>query len=124
MDGSDNGSFYSGRVEVRQPSGSWGTVCDDSFDDNDALVICKMLGYERGTAKIEAHYGQGAGNIFMDDMECNGNERSIFECHYSGWGTHNCEHNEDAAVECQLTGLHSVMNMTESTLVRSHFPSK
>lgn len=38
-----SGGGSSGRVEVRV-MGSWGTVCDDSFGDEEAKVVCRMLG--------------------------------------------------------------------------------
>ena len=38
----------SGRVEVYVTQiEEWGTICDDYFDNDEAKVICNMLGYRQ-----------------------------------------------------------------------------
>uniref|UniRef100_A0A8B9B9W6 SRCR domain-containing protein n=1 Tax=Anser brachyrhynchus TaxID=132585 RepID=A0A8B9B9W6_9AVES len=86
-----------GRVEILHNQ-SWGTICDDGWDVQSASVVCKMLGYNSAIAAFTA--AGGTGQIWLDDVNCRGNEESIYDCAKSNWGTHNCSHSEDAGVEC------------------------
>uniref|UniRef100_A0A8C6DQS8 SRCR domain-containing protein n=1 Tax=Moschus moschiferus TaxID=68415 RepID=A0A8C6DQS8_MOSMO len=90
----------SGRVEVRH-QGAWGTVCDDLWDLNEAEVVCRQLGCGRAVSALgKAHFGPGAGDIFLDNLQCAGAERHLGQCVHSGWSEHNCGHHEDAGAIC------------------------
>ncbi|KAM6078886.1 macrophage receptor MARCO [Theristicus caerulescens] len=86
-----------GRVEIFH-QGSWGTICDDGWSTQDATVVCRMLGYSLAVSAFTAT--PGTGRIWLDDVNCRGTERSIFDCPKPDWGVNNCSHSEDAGVEC------------------------
>ena len=95
----DGGANY-GRVEVYD-SGLWGTVCDDTWDMNDANVVCRQLGFSGASSAVgSAAHGQGFGPIWRDHINCQGSESSLFDCPYDQIGINHCSHVEDSSVVC------------------------
>ena len=95
MDGSTG---CNGHVEIFH-SKQWGRVCNDSWDDQDASVVCRQLGFLNGSVQ-SATLGQGSGPIWLNDVNCTGSESLLTDCSFTGWGVNNCDHSQGASVAC------------------------
>ena len=102
------GSNYKmGRVEMFiEPNNTWGTICDDGWDDQDAQVVCRQLGLgTTGTATLGfSPNASPTVPIWLDNVNCNGLETSLIDCQHNGVGTHDCDHRKDAGVICEGKG--------------------
>lgn len=52
------------------------------------------------SAPGSAFFGQGIGRILFDELQCTGNEASLFDCPHIGLNVHDCSHLQDAGVVC------------------------
>ncbi|GAB1293109.1 Macrophage scavenger receptor types I and II [Apodemus speciosus] len=92
----DGSGPHEGRVEIFH-EGQWGTICDDRWDIRAGQVVCRSLGYQDVLAVHKrAHFGQGTGPIWLNEVMCFGRESSIENCKIRQWGVLSCSHAEDA----------------------------
>ena len=89
---------HAGRVEVLH-NGTWGTVCDNYWHLQNAIVVCRQLGYGRAESAVVA-YGGGSGPIWYGNVNCSGSEASLTQCAHQGLGVHYCDHSRDVGVFC------------------------
>ena len=88
-----------GRVEIYH-NNTWGTICQNYWNVNAAIVLCRQLGYY-GNAST-ARFGPGADEqpIWLTKVNCTGEEKFITDCSHKPWGRVYCHHHGDAGVTC------------------------
>ncbi|XP_069478468.1 CD5 antigen-like [Ambystoma mexicanum] len=93
-------SLCSGRVELRI-NGVWGTVCDDSWDQKSASVVCRFLScgfVERYT--YNSTFGTSSLPVLMNNVHCMGDEAGLWNCAQGGLEHTICPTGRLAGVTC------------------------
>lgn len=87
--------------------GRTGYICDDGFGMQNAEVACKELGYPQGALEVRGNsfyakdMKENSSVYLMDDVKCIGNETSLKDCDFNGWGITNCLDQEIVGVVCK-----------------------
>ncbi len=99
-----NNRPWRGLVEVYH-NFQWGAVCGDGWDDNDAAVVCRQLGYTSVDALGGMTVVEISGTYWLNNVPCAGAENSLEGC-YDGlnppWNTA-CDSSNVARVTCNGT---------------------
>ena len=86
-----------------------GRTCSDGWDDNDAKVFCKELGFQFGAAYehflYTGYYLYYAynGPYWMTDVNCQGTESSLRDCQKTVGRVSQCRSGKAAGVLCTNT---------------------
>ena len=56
-----------------------------------------------------SRYGYGDGPFHLDDLQCSGDEESLFNCPHSGVGIHDCGRYHDVSASCSLGKAYAML---------------
>ena len=108
-------STYTGRVELCLKN-RWGTICRHLWNNMDAKVACRQLGFTTYLRASAFRHGlsDGPGVALITEVNCIGNESTITECNHNETSNNICrERIQDAGVNCSSEGF----NIPTSKLV-------
>ena len=83
--------------------GEWGSICSEGFGGNDAKVACRQLNRTWEYAEYFTGFSpeRPSAPIWLSNLECTGEERSLLGCRKSPWGQTFCDHSSDVSVRCR-----------------------
>ena len=84
-------------------------VLFDLFNLTAANVVCRQLGYPGAVRVIPSYITESyfttesyyTHQIWLDDVQCTGNETSILQCSHNGFNVYDCNFNtHQVGIEC------------------------
>ena len=104
--GSDEARY--GRVEVSVKR-EWRSICDLYWGNNEAHVLCTMIGFRTGEAYHGTYKDTGQGPVWDANFQCAGTEPALNDCPFTSWEiatSPECAvHENDAGAFCYTSGL-------------------
>ena len=61
---------------------------------------CRCAGRYVGHSLGNQYGASAQAYIWLDNLECVGNEPTLGSCPHNGWNSHNCGHGEDVSISC------------------------
>ena len=92
----ETGGTIEGNVFARRSGDEYiGPVCDYNWQDKEARVVCKQLGYQSGQATRNSKYGDVPPVFALQGVSCNGYENDIQSCGQIYFRSHDYDYNYD-----------------------------
>jgi len=99
------GSSIAGRLEVFSPERLWGGVCSAGWSPHNTRVACRQLGFLDGAGIYTSASDRVA--VVLKDVDCMGEERSLFACNYSADTAADCS--SPVHIRCRCSACKSVL---------------
>lgn len=99
-----DGKVYQGKVEVFN-QGQWGEVCGHGFDQKEAEVVCRSLGFKDGVDSYSSNKRSSGLPVVMDNLQCRGDEKKLTKCirlDYAMFCRQDLEKRKVAGVTCKF----------------------
>ena len=85
----------------------WVRVCDDGWDDSEADVVFRQLGFG-SSVRIQNFRGSGSKRVMIPNFSCSGNELMLLNCSHGGIRLSDCDLYEESKsrwfvmLQCQV----------------------
>ena len=101
----------------------WSVLCGEGFNNTEARVVCRQLGFENGHVLPMGSFGTFYGRYARPNINCTGREKSILDCNYDRFrGCQRDNYLAYASVSCYNgTMSRGLCTVNWLTIVKSEF---